>query len=356
MSWGRRTCAILATVSIAASLAGCGKKEAKAKDTVVNAVHKTEQLARKFVYEDQTPTRKTSVVGLVEDSYRYQVRLSVNGVPIEEEATDDDGLAARSLAPDLLGALLTTAPANSGVAAAPASVPSGLSTDAQKSVTALQQGQWVKDPTGAPSLAVSPDDKRKQGDDPVFDALTALDYVERAVNASEAVTKFNPDSLEPTYKPSEDPFPKPKVGAKTQRWDLKQFSIPKPDSFSSTGAQIVPSVVNFRKMAIYIQDGVIVEVREVIDVQHRLPDLIRDYKIPSNTTAQQAVDALNRVRVGQGNDPLRLRSMVLDLRDVGRVNKVEMPTDAVTGSLSVLKYRGKTARVASTTGAPASGG
>jgi hypothetical protein len=277
-------------------------------------------------------------------------------VPIEEEATDDDGLAARSLAPNVLGALLTVSPSDPVAGQDQAPVSGQLPADAQRSVTALQQGRWVSDPTGAPSLAVSPDDKRKQGDDPVFDALTALDYVERAVNASQAVTRYNPDSLEPTYKPSEDPFPKPKVGAKTQRWDLRQFPIPKPDSFSSTGAQIVPSVVNFRKMAIYIQDGVIVEVREVIDVQHKLPDLIRDYKIPSNTTAQQAVDALNRVRVGQGNESLRLRSMVLDLRDVGKVNTVEMPTDAVAGPLSVLKYRGKTARVASTTGTPSSGG
>jgi hypothetical protein len=346
----RRLLVVVVVAALGAGvLSGCGRKKDDGKDIVKNAIHKTVRLARTFVYDDNAGGKRTTVAGLVEDDYRYQAEVRLNGDAMEEEAASDDALAIRALRPEAVGSLLT------------AGTPTGAGTNptVRTSVDALSSGKWVVDPAGAPSLVVTPDDRRKPGDDPVFDALTLLQYTERAVDASVYVARYNPDAIDPVFKSVEEKalgFPQPKVGAATERWDLKAPPLPKPNSFSNTGSQLVPTVVNFRFMSVYVRDGLIVQVREVIDVAGKLPDLVRDYKLPASTTAVQAVDALNKVRTGQGaTEVIRPRRMVFELRDLGGSAAVSMPTDGVVGTLSMVKFRGKAARVGVDTGAQSGG-
>jgi hypothetical protein len=346
----RRLLAVALVVVMGAGLlSGCGRKKDDGKDIVKNAIHKTAKLARTFVYDDDAGGKRTTVAGLVEDDYRYQAEVRLNGEPMQEEAASDDALAIRALRAEAVGPLLS--------AGSTAAV--GTNPTVRTSVEAMANGKWVVDPAGAPSLVVTPDDRRKPGDDPVFDALTLLQYTERAVDAAVYVARYNPDAIDPVFKSVEEKalgFPQPKVGAATERWDLKAPPLPKPNSFSNTGSQLVPTVVNFRFMSVYVRAGLIVQVREVIDVAGKLPDLVRDYKLPANTTVVQAVDALNKVRTGQGTtEVIRPRRMVYELRDLGGSESVSMPTDGVVGTLSMVKYRGKAARLGVDAGAQAGG-
>jgi hypothetical protein len=56
-----------------------------------------------------------------------------------------------------------------------------------------------------------------------------------------------------------------------------------------------------------------------------------------------AIDALNTIRTGQGQDPIRLRTMSYNLKDLGDTVKVDMPTEVVETSLSLLQNRGRPA-------------
>lgn len=351
----RRPIGLVLLLVTVAALTGACKRERDQKIDVGKFIDKTEQQARKFVYIDATKQGQTQVAGVVEDDFRYKTRLTMNGRAVEDEIVSDDALAVRFLAPDKLPQFLSTqGQINATVPAAAGGAPPGSTptSGGVPPVVALQAQRWVVDATGAPALSASVNDRRKLGDDPDFDALTALEYVRRATNAAILVKKYKKDDIEPVFKAKEDPFPKPATGSKTVRYDLKPPPLPKADARGNTGNQTVPGQPNFRKMVVYVRDGVIVEVREQIDVASKLNDLIRLFNLPRDTTVDAAVFAINAVRGGQGDDLIRLRSMRIQFQDLGGALKVELPTDAIAGSLSVLKYRGHQSVTGATTPAP----
>jgi hypothetical protein len=100
-------------------------------------------------------------------------------------------------------------------------------------------------------------------------------------------------------------------------------------------------------MAIYIENGLVVRIMEVIDADWKLSDLRRNYGVTlTGTVQQQAAEALagiNAVRVGQGNQPIRARTMDFQFLDPGSPQTVDLPTQAVYGPLDVLVNRGTTA-------------
>jgi hypothetical protein len=105
-------------------------------------------------------------------------------------------------------------------------------------------------------------------------------------------------------------------------------------------------------MSVYVKDGRIIRVAEKIDVESRLKDLaqIYDTKFPADRpkaeVAAIAVEALNVIRTGQGQDPIRMRDMEFSLKDLGSAVKVDMPTDTTKGSLALLENRGRPADAA----------
>jgi hypothetical protein len=82
-------------------------------------------------------------------------------------------------------------------------------------------------------------------------------------------------------------------------------------------------------------------------VASRLKELARLYNVkfsPTQTVDQhvaQAIAAINTVRQGQGNAPIRVRQMSLKLVDVGKTPEVDLPQATVTGSLAVFENRGQ---------------
>jgi hypothetical protein len=346
-------------------LSGCSSEAKTTEKTLRAALGKTEHLAHRFVYREtfasKVEKRETEVQGLVEDDLRYKARLSVGGVAVLDEAVSDDALAVRLIQPTALAEFLRRpkekGKGGSGVGsdepgAPEAPTPIGSGEDAPDPVAALRSRRWVLDRAGAPAVfSANPAEERGLGEDPVLDALDIFAHVSRAIDEAAYIAEFNEESIEPVYRRDEDPFDKPKKGSKVIRYDFAAPKLPKA-SDRAGGNQVTPDARHFRKMAVYVKDGLVLQVSEVIDVAARLDDLADVYetKFPKDRkpgeVAAVAIDALNTIRTGQGQDPIRLRTMSYNLKDLGDTVKVEMPTEVVETSLSLLQNRGRPAEEA----------
>jgi hypothetical protein len=334
----------VAVVAVAVlTLPACGKRTGD-RDALRAAVARTDPLPKTITYVERLTGTDTvqAVQAEVADAFRYKARLLLNGKPQADEVVADDAVAVRLADQGALALLLekgAVAPASAGGAPAPMSA----------ALDALNTGHWVVDPVGAPAAVRSATDKVKIGEDPVRDALTVLQYVDQAINdAGGKVVRFNPDSLTPTYKAKEDPFPRPKKGAGVIRFDLVLRDLPRrSDVQGGSGNVAVPGVGNFRKMAVYVTKGRVVEVREDIDVVNRLDDLRKslDIDLPADQSPDQqatfALNVINAVREGQGLPAIRMRTLQVSFGSRPTSDALTMPADATNGDLSLLRGLGR---------------
>lgn len=333
---------LILALGLGVALAACGGPDQGADDELRAAIRSTELEPRQFVYEEEVANRRYAVQGSVEDDFRYSAKVTLNDAGLYEEVVSDDTIAARFVDPTALGFLAVSPP--SGGAA-----------------TAVTNRQWVVDPAGAPVLLASASTERRLGDDPVVDALTVFRYVEQVVR-QQRVVEFDENSLE--YRPKEDPFPKPKEGSDVVRYDFFPPKLPK--ASDSAGAnQAVPGPQHFRKMVVYVQDGRIIRILEQFDVVGKLDELRRNYDLQLDESENRerqaaiAIEAINAVRKGQGQDPIRPREMSLTLTKIGEETQVALPTSGtVAGDASFLRNRGTAARTptSTTTTAPVAAG
>lgn len=354
----RRRLLLTGLLVSALGLSGC-KDATDAEKRLREALRNTEKLSNTFLYKetvhDKAGSHETDVRGLVEDDFRYKARVAVDGKPVLDEVVSDDALAVRFLDPAEIGRFLRKpAEAKSGgagvggVGSAPSSDTGSASaaTPGEPSAAAiLASRRWVLDSAGAPSAFGGAATERTLGDDPIADARVVFAYVDRAINEAVRVVEFNPESLE--YRKDEDPFPTPEDGSGVARYDLERAKLPKASETGSGSNQVTPDARHFRKMSVYVKDKRIIKVLEKIDVESRLDDLakIYDTKFPTDRTPAElsaiAVEALNVIRTGQGQDPIRMRDMEFSLKDLGADVKVDMPTDTMKASLALLQNRGR---------------
>lgn len=350
----RRPAVLIALAIAAGSLASCGGHHVTDADRLRADLARTAKLSHRFVYSEVAGKTRIEVRGLVADDFRYKASTSVNGVPIWEEVVDDDALADRPLTNGAFTVFGRRAATSTGAVAATTAQggatvePAPLATLTPDVRDALLAHRWVLDPAGAPSLLPSATEHHPLGADPVFDSLTVFRYVEVAIRGSQRVHEFNADALD--YKPREDPFPKPKKHSGVTRFDFDRPRLPRPQDVAGGGGsvnQAIPAVNQFRKMAVYVKHGLVIQVLEQIDVVSRLDELQRNYnaKIPSSLPEADrvkiAIDAINAVRVAQGNDPIRVRTMSMQLIDLGQPQTVALPLEAVQGSLAAFENRGR---------------
>ncbi len=323
---------------LATGLGACGEPDDNAADELRAAMNKTALLARQYNYQETTSDEQVEVRGIVEDDFRYKARLLVNGSPALDEVVSDDAIADRFIDPNVIDRFIEPM----DIAEAPAEVRKASA----QAIGELKKQRWVLDSGGAPALLTGASDRRDLGDDPIFDSLTVFRYID-LVMGGQAIRRYNKNDLE--YRPKEDPFPRPDEGSDVIRYDFVRNKVPRPTDGGGAN-QTVPSGGSFRKMAVYVRDGLVFEVREDVDVVSRLGDLQRNYDIdltkPGLTTQEAvstAIDAINAVRRGQGADPIRVRKMALQLREIGKVQSVELPAaELVEGDLSLLRNRGRT--------------
>jgi hypothetical protein len=353
-------------VITALGLSGC-KGATDAEKRLRDALHNTEKLSSTFLYKetvhDKAGDHETDVRGLAEDDFRYKARVAEDGKPVLDEVVSDDAIAVRFLDPAAIGRFLRkptkakeggSGLGGSGAAAPePAAGPSGTSgTPGEPSAAeVLETRRWVLDPAGAPSSNAVANTDQTLGDDPIADARAVFAYVDRAVNEAVRVVEFNPESLD--YRKDEDPFPTPEAHSGVTRYDFERPNLPKASQTGTGSNQVTPDTRHFRKMSVYVKDKRIIRVLEKVDVESRLKDLaqIYDTKFPTDRpkaeVAAIAVEALNVIRTGQGQDPIRMRDMELSLKDLGTDVKVDIPADTMKGSLALLENRGRPADAAS---------
>ena len=361
-SWRRvGLCGLLVAATL--GLSACnGATDAEKR--LREALRNTEKLSNTFLYtetvHDKAGDHETDVRGLVEDDFRYKARVAEDGKPVLDEVVSDDALAVRFLDPAAMGRFLRK-PAeakhgsgvggngggSNGTAATPdpATGAGGTTPGEPSAADLLATRRWVLDPAGAPAEFAAPGSDRTLGDDPIADARNVFAYVDRAINEAVRVVEFNPESLE--YRKDEDPFPTPEPHSGVTRYDFERPNLPKASQTGSGANQVTPDTRNFRKMSVYVKDKRVIKVLEKVDVESRLKDLaqIYDTKFPADRPKSElaaiAVEALNVIRTGQGQDPIRLRDMEFSLKDLGTDVKVDMPTDTTKASLALLENRGK---------------
>jgi hypothetical protein len=317
----KRLVAVVSAAVVTASLGACGHPRTNA-DELRAAVDRTRSMSRRFVYTTKSGGREVTVQGFVEDDLRFQSTVSI-GHPVLDEVVRDDAVADHF-----------RDPASVDLFVRPAATPS------PDALATLRTGRWVIDPHGAPSMAPVPRGT-STGFDPTLESMQVFDFINDAAHQAQSVVKYNTEDV--SYSGKTDPFPKPSSGV--IRYDLIAPPLPRQGTGGSLN-QAVPSVSNFRKMAVYVKGGIIQSVRETIDVRSKLQDFVHLYgaKLPPNaspdTQAAFAIDVTNNIRKGQGQEPIVARDMTLTLSDVGAPLTVAIPPDAVTADLSVLANLG----------------
>ena len=340
----RRAIAALLAVGVLAGGSACVKRN-EDKEFLIGVLDRSAHTSGVFRYTDETPVSPVlpdgsvaTVRGLMEDDFRFKARLSIDGEDALDEVVADDAFAVRFIDPE-------------GV---PFFTGSGFDP---KTRALLEAKYWVEDPTGAPPLGDAAVSDRLLGLDPIVDSLSVIPYAQDAISQSAEVETFNEERLD--YRPAEDPFPRPAKGSGVVRWDVKPTALPRADAAETGNGNVSlarPSV--FRKMAIYIKDGRVVQIREQLAAKFDLLDKLKNYiqryadkldAAAAERTKSQIQDvendpvaletllniALNQIRIIAGEQPIRFRSMIYELSRQGEKVKAELPTgsDVRQGSL-----------------------
>ena len=327
----------LALLLLLAGAATACTPAAKDKDKVLAAIDRTEQLARTFSYTELAGGTRTVVSGAVADDFRYRASVTVDGRPELSEIVADDARALQLQDPAALGSL--------------AKQPAGTATTAPTAGPALPVGQWEVDPRGAASMTLE-SAPAQAGPDPVLDSLTFFAYLRQAIAQAADVHLYNPEGE--NYRPRLDPFPHPAPGV--LRYDLTPPDLPARNRIG-TGQNIglqntVPGVPFFRLLAVYVRDGLVIDVREQVSVLTRLTDSesnlearLGDFtNVSPNASyrvqAQALLSAINR-QLARGAQPLiRPRTVDFRLSGIGRPQAVSIPSGATQTNLSSLSGNG----------------
>lgn len=331
----RRAASLLAMLVFAALAPGCGGAETTDEELVRAALRRTARVARSFTYEEKRGTESIRVTGEIEDDYRYHALVLLRGKPHVEEVVRDDADAWRFLDESLAPPAATPA---GGLPPGPVvTVQSGDPVN-----DALRSRRWVLDPVGAPDLIGASAVKRPLGADPILDAIDGLAHAETAVAEAASVRLFN--EQDPEYRKRDDRFPRARKDSGVKRYDVRPPTVPR---VRSLGGNIPPGERHFRRMSVYIKNDRVVRVLELVDVDFRLDD-IKDKlgitlpgDLPQTRIVEAAREQLNRRIRAQGGEPLRHRLMSYVVADQGTDVTVELPIDAVEGSLSAIPFRGR---------------
>ncbi len=354
---------LLVAVLAVGLLAGACAKNETDNEAVVDLVDATTPNSYRFIYETETGGEQYRVQGLIEDDLRYKLQLSIGGRPALEQVVVDDAVAVRFLAPGLVDRFMDDRVADE--------VDLETDLDGADVLDALRARRWVIDPAGAPSVlltaadAAGTDEDRAVADDPLFDSRTVLDYVRRIAQGQQPFVRYDPESLEPTYRSDEDPFLPPEGDSGVTRYDAAVLDLPNPDAAGGGTTAVFPGYQNFRRMAVYEKDGHIIAVREATrptarqtkDFIHYADTLLEETAPPEvvadfRRTVEQLdpaklpdflIQGINSFRKSSGQAKVRFRTMALEIQDIGDAGiSVELPTDEpVHGSLAVLRNMGR---------------
>lgn len=324
---GRRRSSLVSFALMALLVSGCGGSGPNAaSDEVRGFLAAVPARAYHVTYLEQTAGHALDVRAVVYDDYGYDVTVHRDGALVVEERSRDDALALRVLRP--------------------AAVPGGAA------VLRGAGSRWVVDPTGAPDLAAL--STGLSVEDPVLSALTALEYLRRAVDSARGVTLFNPEALD--YIASKDPFPRPDRASGERRYDVRAPRLPSRGDRLTGAAAPEPS--HLRHMSFYVRDGRIVRVLERLSVTDQLVALDDAYGlhlVRDHADEREALVAVNALRRAQGKAPLVLRNLEIRLASAPARPAAGLPSPAVSRGLGPLRHPWRPPPAPSATQSPQEG-
>ena len=291
-----------------------------------------------FSYVDATldDSQRVSVVGRVQDDFLYSGTVKIGGSDLFEMVVSDDAVALRLI--DLEATKLVIDFAR---------------TIDPKTADGLAGGGWVIDHTAAPALRAAErrepaDDEGTTGsdvgtvaqvnpigDDPFFDAASALQYAQRSFRTT-AVTRFNPEDIE--YNPADDPW-QSDAERTLEDQGIRRFDLiqpPLPLRAERGQQQRLPTLAHFRKMVVYLKGADAIEIREQVSIADR-----KEFRRAEvGRTAEFYLGVRDNAFRGAIAEPVRERRMIYRVEGFEDV-AVSLPQEAVDGFLAeVLGERG----------------
>lgn len=310
----RTVCLLLILSGVAASTFACGRAQ-KVRERVMDYTNTTERAARTFEYTEEISDEKLKVQGRIEDGFRYQEIVALDGVPVLEQVVSDDALSVRVIDAGRLPLFSAGAPLLDS---------SPILTDT------LRAGTWVTDPSGAPPFRkAAPNPEEFQISDPLRDPIEILQYVKLSIDSARDVKQWREDDIDPAYKRSEDPFPNPALAEGEKRFDLLRPPLPNLNRPSNTPGQVDPSIFHFRKMAIYVRDNQVVKVMEEISIDDH-PEV----KEAVEKKRDRVLRLIKALKAGQTREKVRLRRMTVTFKSIGKKVEVPIPQDSLKASLT----------------------
>jgi hypothetical protein len=293
----KRTVAVAVVLLLAAS--ACGEPNEQIRN-VRRALDRTRSQPHQYVYTERADGRTIEVRVKVDDSFRSATTLSLDGEPLLQQVVVDDAVALKLPSPGEWNPAAGT-----------------------PLEELLGSGKWVIDPAGAPPVLFTSEDEGDildVGRNEIADALNAFDYAEAAAGGARQVIRFSKESLD--YFPSEDPFrdlvdDDDKAGI--TRYDAVPPALPRTNE-GQRGPESLPGARVFRKLSIYVKDERVVRILEAIDFEsHR--ELV---KAKEEGGPEFLLDMLSGLRRGLGQEPLRTRTMSVEVTE--READIELPS------------------------------
>ena len=340
---------VSATIAVLV-LTGCAREDGESEE-VRELIDDTLVEPHRFVYTEEIPSGlRTVVQGIVEDDFRYKARLTIGGDPVLDRVVSDDLAAVRFYDPELVGRYLDK------------EVITEVETETDREgvdvIQALQSRRWVIDPGGAPPILQAEEAESENGVDPIFDARELVTRArEFTLLADAGFVKYSENSISPTYRTDEDPFPRPEEGSGVTRYDLPQAEFPKS---TESGQVVLPAEGQFRKFSVYVEDGKVIRIAESIGVSSSVlgdfesymvqlinetapPEIAEGFRanvdrLQGQEKADFLLESANTLRELRGDPIIRFRTATYELLDIGDASlDVDAPGgDVIAGDLAVL--------------------
>jgi hypothetical protein len=126
------------------------------------------------------------------------------------------------------------------------------------------------------------------------------------------------------------------------RYDVLQQPLPTVNTASPGAVPNPPTLSDFIKIAIYVKNGLVVEIRMTTDPLDRLQDLVNDYHLALpkglSTEGQEvfAQAAIQRLMRNQPGPLFLVRQETLVLQPLAPGTSVALPSGAVSAKLGFL--------------------
>lgn len=360
------------SLALAAGLVGAGLSACQANNiyraAALRAVNATIGSSYRFTFVDQDLLGHTTITGAVDDAYRYEMLLSVDGAPQWEEIVRDDAVAdyfpnpaavrtyaGAGYAPedDVVGVFnqlrpfLSKAQVNLLTAQYRQVVPAAQRLAPSLALAALAKGKWVVDPTGAPAVPTLSQAATALRTDPFYEAQILLAQAQADLQQATPaeVVLYRANSTSPAYKPGDNPFPPPGPGV--QEYEVTEPLLPSAQLAGPNGLPPPPGNSSFRKLAVYVSHGRVVAIRLDYDVLDRLTQVAQLYHIPLHINRSDGVqfeEEIGQLLVdslqGRTQDPFRVHEETMLFTYPSTPPPITLPSPAVHASLSVIPGQG----------------